>query len=158
MINAARLLPKLLDAGDGNPRMTETAVKLAFARAAGAGMRRQAIPLRLNRRTLLVCVIDAIWRKQLQSFSGELILRINQLLGRNAIDFIEFRIDPATVNRECGELKPKQENRPPGPVSLEVVSAAATIADEELRQLFLRAAANCLDLHAQPETNKNANY
>ena len=67
MIDLTRLLPRLLSA---NP---DLAVKLAWARAAGTGLRRQAIPFRLEGRRLIVLGSDAIWQKQIQSISAELI-------------------------------------------------------------------------------------
>lgn len=145
MIDAGRLLPKLLDANSANERMTEVAVKLAFTRAAGAGMRRQAVPLRLNRKTLRVSVPDAIWEKQLQSLASELVLRINHLLGRKAVEFIEFRVDPATVKRANAPAEKQTERRPTQPVPPQLIAAARSIADEDLRERFLRAAENCIE-------------
>ncbi|MFS8084075.1 MAG: DUF721 domain-containing protein, partial [Acidobacteriota bacterium] len=97
MIDLARLLPKLLKATGTNPEMVEIAARIAWTRAAGEGLRPNAVPFRLFRRTLVVAVADPIWQKQLQTMAAELVFRINQLLGDSVVDFIEFRIDPATV-------------------------------------------------------------
>ena len=147
MLNITRLLPKFLDATGSNPEMMEVAAKIAWARAAGDGLRRQAIPFRLYRKTLIVSVADAIWQKQLQTMSAELVFRVNQLLGRNIVDFIEFRVDPATVNQtRASALSPRQRPRsePRQPIPTELISAAASITDRDLRHRFIRAAENCI--------------
>src|SRR5712671_3327951 len=113
MIDVARLLPKLLNATGGNPEMAEIAAKLAWTRAAGDGLRRHAIPFRLFRQTLVVSVADAIWQRQMISMSAELISRINNLLGRDVVEVIEFRIDPATVEEARRRTPVKRERREP---------------------------------------------
>jgi len=146
MIDVARLLPKLLNATGANPEMAEIAAKLAWTRAAGDGLRRHAIPFRLFRKTLVVSVADAIWQKQMQSMSAELVSRINKLLGREVVEDIEFRIDPATVEQVRRNSPPRQDPRDKvrGPIPDGLVSAASEIADEDLRERFIRAAENCI--------------
>jgi len=126
--------------------MAEIAAKLAWSRAAGDGLRRHAIPFRLYRKTLVVSVADPIWQRQMNSMSAELISRINRLLGREVIDTIEFRIDPAAVEQVRAELQAPQsvQNKDPQPLPTELMAAAAEIADEELRARFVRAAGNCI--------------
>src|SRR5258708_14264279 len=116
MIDVARLLPKLLNATGANPEMTEVAAKIAWTRAAGDGLRRHAIPFRLFRKTLVVSVADIIWQKQMQSMSLELISRINKLLGREVVEEIEFRIDPATVEQIRSHNRTGQPDKVSGPI------------------------------------------
>lgn len=147
MIDVARLLPKLLDSNGTNPELTEVAAKIAWASAAGAGLRRQAVAFRLYRKTLIVSVADAIWQRQLQSMSAELLFRVNRLLGREVVNFIEFRVDPVTVsqtrmNASQRGREPTTQSRPTIPA--ELISAAGSIADLDLRRRFLRAAENCI--------------
>ena len=146
MMDLARLLPKLLNATGANPEMAEIAAKLAWSRAAGDGLRRHAIPFRLYRKTLVVSVADVIWQRQLNSMSGELISRINSLLAREVVEAIEFRIDPAAVEQVRNDLQPQKSSQKedPQPLPEELISAAAEIADEELRERFVRAAGNCI--------------
>src|SRR5713101_6010016 len=146
MIDLALLLPKLLNATGANPEMTEIAAKIAWTRAAGAGLRSLAVPFRLYQKTLIVSVADAIWQKQMQTMSAELLFRINRLLGRDVVDFIEFRIDPATVDSvRAVNLPAKESSRAAArPIPAELVSAAGNIADKELRERFMRAAENCI--------------
>jgi len=146
MLDLALLLPKLLNATGANPEMSEIAAKLAWSRAAGDGLRRHAIPFRLYRKTLVVSVADVIWQRQLNSMSGELISRINRLLGRELVDTIEFRIDSATVEQVRNDLPPQKsaQNKDPQPLPEELIAAASEIADEALRERFIRAAGNCI--------------
>ena len=146
MIDIARLLPRMLNATGANPELTEIAAKMAWTRASGAGLRTSAIPFRLYQKTLIVSVADAIWQKQMQTMSAELLFRINRLLGRDVVDFIEFRIDPATVDRARAENFPVKESSPAAarPMPAKLVSAASNISDRELRERFMRAAENCI--------------
>ncbi|HSP61479.1 MAG TPA: DUF721 domain-containing protein [Pyrinomonadaceae bacterium] len=146
MIDLNRLLPKLLKAAGTNPEMTEIAAKIAWTRAAGAGLRPNAIPFRLYQKTLIVSVADAIWQKQMQTMSAELLFRINRLLGRDVVDFIEFRVDPATIDTARAMNFPAKDSSPAEarPIPVELVSAAGNIADKELRERFMRAAENCI--------------
>jgi hypothetical protein len=144
MIDVARLLPKLLNATGANPEMAEIATKIAWTRAAGDGLRRHAIPFRLFRKTLVVSVADIIWQKQMQSMSLELISRINKLLGREVVQDIEFRIDPATVEQVRSRNRPGPRDKVTVPIPDELISAASEIADEDLRERFIRAAENCI--------------
>ena len=146
MIDLGLLLPKLVGAAGTTPEMAEVAAKIAWARVAGAGLRRLAVPFRLHQKTLIVSVADAIWQKQLQSMSPEMVFRINRLLGRDLVDFIEFRIDPATLSQTGGKaLAEKQAaRRALQPIPAELVSAAGSISDRDLRERFVRAAENCI--------------
>ncbi len=142
MIDLTRLLPKLLRASGGNP---ELAVKLAWARAAGAGLKPHAIPTRLEGRTLNIAVADAIWQRQLQHMSSELIFRINNVLGQAIVESLVFRVDPVTVSQTRGSIERRKtvdERRAPAPS--ELLFAAGSIADEDLRARFIRAAENCI--------------
>jgi hypothetical protein len=139
--NIIRLLPGLVEAAGENPELLETAVKIAWTRAAGDGLRISAAPLRFYDRKLSVAVADAIWQTQLKAMSAELLARTNQLLGRDLIKSLEFRIDPKslqTVRRETERPSPRADEEVSVPV--EILTAAGKIKDEMLRQRFLSAA------------------
>lgn len=144
MIDVAALLPKLLDLTNGNPEVTETLVKLAWQRAAGAGLRLHAVPFRLYRQTLVVSVSDAIWQRQLQQMSAEFIFRINKLLGCLVLKDIEFRVHPEPVAQVRAGLPARSSQRPALEPTAEILSAAGSISDADLRERFIRAAANCI--------------
>jgi hypothetical protein len=145
MIDAALLLPKILAQTGDQAEMKEVAAKIAWTRAAGPGLRRHATPFRLYRKTLVVSVADAIWQKQLHVMSSELIFRINKLLRRDLVETIEFRIDPAALTSQNSIARSERTKRTNQSLPVELVSAADGIADPELRQRFIRAAANCIE-------------
>jgi hypothetical protein len=143
-------LPKLLRAAGESEEVLEAAAFAAWRRAAGEALRGCAVPFRLYRKTLVVSVPDATWRKQLEQVSGQLIFRINSLLGQALVTFIEFRVDPKSVNEERARIQQspfqnlvREENalRRAG----ELDEAAHAIHDEELRRRFLLAAGSCLN-------------
>ena len=124
---------------------------VAWRRVAGEALREQAVPFRLYRKTLIVSVTDQTWQKQLEKMSGQLLFRLNSLLGQAVVTYIEFRIDPRTVRaaraaRHRGEMnRDEQERRALESASGEVLAAAGAIHDAELRRRFLLAAGSCLD-------------
>ena len=143
MIDAALLLSKMLARAGNVPELNQTAAKIAWQRAAGDGLRAHAVPLRLKDKTLVVGVADAVWQKQLQAMSSELIFRINQLLRQETVRVIEFRINPAAIKdqtsaRGCSSRGPAQ------PLPANVISSAVGIEDLDLRERFIRAAGNCI--------------
>ena len=138
MVDLTKLLPRLLRA---NP---ELAAKLAWSRAAGEGLRRNAIPVSLIGKTLTVSVADALWQKQLQSMAAELLFRINSLRGGKRVDEIVFRIAPSDVSRANPRVAVERPKEMPKPLPSELLFAARAISDEDLRARFLRAADNLI--------------
>jgi hypothetical protein len=139
-----KVLPALLRAEGGSEQMAEAAVMAAWKHAVGEGLRDHAIPLRLDGKTLRVAVADAIWQKQLEAMSGQLLFRLNSLLGQSVVTFVHFVINPDAVRalrKEKAEAKKVSDESPVG--SFELASAATSIADSELRKSFLRAADSC---------------
>jgi hypothetical protein len=151
MDDLIRSLPKLLRAAGETEDVLEAAALVAWKRVAGEGLRTQAVPFRLYRKTLIVAVADATWQKQLEAMSGQLLFRLNSLLGQAVVTYIEFRIDPRTVHAEraAAEVhemnRAEQEKRALRSVSGEISVAAGAIHDEELRHRFLLAAGSCID-------------
>ena len=144
MIDAALLLPKILARVGNDRELTSMAAKIAWKRAAGEGLRQHALPLRLEKKTLVVAVADAIWQKQLQSMSAELVFRINKLLRGEVVASIEFRIDPAALRARASASKSRRTEKFAQPLPANVISSAADIDDPELREKFMRAAQNCI--------------
>lgn len=147
MKNIIRLLPRLVEAAGDNSALLESAVKIAWSRAAGDGLRVNAAPLRFYDHKLSVAVADAVWQTQLKAMSPELLARVNGLLGRNVIKSFEFRVDPKSL--DTARLQNDRANlssgeRGAGSVPIEVWTAAAAISDETLRERFLAAAGSVI--------------
>jgi hypothetical protein len=152
MDDLIRTLPKLLRAAGEAEEVLEAAALVAWRRVAGEGLRTQAVPFRLYRKTLIVAVADATWQKQLEAMSGQLLFGLNSLLGQAVVTYIEFRIDPKTVRTQrAAEQAQKipdsieQERRAMRSVSGEISLAADAIHDDDLRRRFLLAAGSCID-------------
>ena len=148
MIDVALLLPKILAGADQNADLSETAAKIAWRRIAGEGLRDHTVPSRLQEKTLTVAVADAVWQKQLQPMSAELIFRINKVLRQKVVERIEFRIDPRALDSRTGQRRSPPRVSEPLPTT--IVSSAADIADPELRERFMRAAENCISRRDKP--------
>ncbi len=132
-------LPGVLRAAGESEEVAEAAAIAAWKFAAGEGLKDHAVPLKLENRTLTVAVSDTIWQRQLHLMRGQLLFRVNSILGRPVVGAIEFTIDPALAAAQVEEQQPEQslDNEVP----LELWSAANAIQDKELRRKFLKTAA-----------------
>ncbi len=147
MDNLIKSLPKILQAAGDSPEVLEAACIAAWKHAAGVGLRYHAVPLRLNGKTLVVVVADETWQKQLQFLSGQLLFRLNSILGQPLVTFVDFCVDPKAVGNARGPQYPRRFGREldPATVSVELVNAAAEIKDKDLRRAFLGAAMSCIN-------------
>ncbi|HKS27215.1 MAG TPA: DUF721 domain-containing protein [Pyrinomonadaceae bacterium] len=151
MDDLIRALPKLLRAAGESEEVLEAAALVAWRRVAGPELSRQAVPFRLYRKTLIVAVADSTWQRQLENMSGQLLFRLNSLLGQAVVTYIEFRLDPKTVaaarniTREQEAEREERERRALMSAAGELTNAAVAIQDEELRRRFLLAAGSCID-------------
>src|SRR5918911_153612 len=103
-----RALPQILRAAGEAEEVAEAAALAAWRRVAGEQLRWQAVPFRLYRKTLTVAVADATWQKQFEKLGGQLLFRLNSVLGQPVVTYIEFRIDPQTVRVERARLRGRQ--------------------------------------------------
>ena len=130
-------LPQVLRAAGSSAEVAEAAALAAWKHAAGDGLKEHAVPLRLENRTLTIAVADRIWQKQLHSMRGQMLFRVNSILGQPLVSTLDFVIDPKL-------LKPRVEQTQDEPldneVPLELWSAANSIHDKELRKSFLKTA------------------
>ena len=143
-------LPKLLRAAGEAEEVLEAAAFVAWRRVAGEALRGCAVPFRLYRKTLVVAVPDTTWRKQLEAVSGQLIFRLNSLLGQPVVTYIEFRVDQKSVKAERARMnvahaatdeEEEQAIEGAGPLR----AAASAIRDEDLRRRFLIAAGSYMN-------------
>jgi hypothetical protein len=146
MDSLIKTLPKILQAAGDSPEVAEAACLAAWKHAAGAGLRDHAVPLRLSRNTLVIGVADTTWQKQLQSLSGQLLFRLNAILGQPLVTFIDFTVDPNALVKARSPQYGERTSLPvdPATVPVELVSAAAEIKDKDLRRTFLGAAMSCI--------------
>lgn len=142
-----KTLPAILRASGASEEVAEAACIAAWSHAVGEGLSSQAVPLKLQNKTLVVVVADSIWKAQLEQMREQLLFRLNSVVGQALVTSIEFRVDPKTLagirDREAGKVtngtRPIDEKVPD-----ELLSAAAGIADADLRRAFLGAATSCV--------------
>ena len=144
MDSLLKTLPAILGAAGDSTEVVEAACIAAWKHAAGEGLRGNAVALRLNERTLVIAVADTAWQKQMQSLSGQLLFRLNSILGQPLVTFLEFREDPHAIAKARHDLGTADHNTAPTAIPTELVSAAAGIQDEDLRRAFLGAASSCI--------------
>ena len=132
-------LPGVLRASGNAEEVAQAAAIAAWKHAAGDGLKDHAVPIKLEHRTLTVAVADVIWQKQLHAMRGQMMFRVNSILGQPIVSAIEFVIDPK-IAKARPEL-PKSADEPlDNEVPLELWSAANAIHDKELRRNFLKTA------------------
>lgn len=136
-------LPAILRAAGDSEEVAEAAAIAAWKHAAGEGLKDRAVAVRLENRTLRISVADAIWQKQLRSMRGQLLFRVNTILGQPLVGTLEFVIDPNLVTHRAAPEKPLDQQLD-NEVPLELWSAANAINDRELRRSFLKTAAMAL--------------
>ena len=132
-------LPNVLRAAGDSAEVAEAAAIAAWKHAAGDGLKGHAVPVKLEDRTLIVSVADAIWQKQLHSMRGQLLFRLNSILGQPVVGAIEFVIDPKLFVPPVEQQKEEEEPLD-NEVPLELWSAANAIHDKQLRRSFLKTA------------------
>ena len=130
-------LPTVLRAASDSAEVAEAAALAAWKHAAGDGLKEHAVPLRLENRTLTVAVADRIWQKQLTSMRGQMLFRVNSILGQPLVSALDFVIDPKLVKPR---VESTQEEPLDNEVPLELWTAANAIHDKELRKSFLKTA------------------
>lgn len=139
-----KTLPAIMKAAGDSSEVAQAACFVAWKQIAGEGLRGNAVPLRLDDRTLVVAVADTAWQKQMQSLSGQLLFRLNSLLGQPVVTFLEFCEDRETVAQARLALAEAVKVQPPAPIPADLIAAAAVIEDEDLRRAFLGAATSCI--------------
>jgi hypothetical protein len=132
-------LPAVLRASGNAEEVAQAAAIAAWKYAAGDGLKDHAVPVKLENRTLTVAVADVIWQKQLHAMRGQMLFRINSILGQPIVSMIEFVIDPKIAKARAEAPKPAEQPLD-NEVPLELWSAANAIHDKELRRNFLKTA------------------
>jgi hypothetical protein len=132
-------LPQVLKAAGNSREVAEAAAIAAWKHAAGDGLKEHAVALKLENRTLTVAVADPIWQKQLTAMRGQLLYRVNTILGQPLVSAFVFIIDPAQTKPRIAQQE-HEDDPLDNEVPLELWSAANAIHDQELRKSFLKTA------------------
>lgn len=135
-------LPGVFEAIEASDEVREAFVFAAWRHVAGPQMSDRTSPVAVEKRKLVVAVADKAWKRNLESLAAQLLYKLNAALGRDIIDYIEFRVLPDRVSyaETTSEGATADETSLPD----ELAASLATIADSELRQTVATAAATCL--------------
>lgn len=145
-----RSLPKLLKEFEDTPEVREAVVLAAWRNIAGASLSGHTVPFRLFNKHLIVHVADNTWKRHLETLSGQMIFKLNSVLGQAIVTFIEFRIDAEALAAERAKhQKSPLTDRQLEEIALDEVTpklrhSADAIKDDNLRYQFLLAAGSCL--------------
>ena len=145
-----RAIPGLLEQLEANETAREALACALWRRVAGDLLAEHTVPIALTRSRLVVAVSGIAWRRQLEDLSGQMVFKLNAALGSRAVEFIEFIVDAEAVDKAglnsvrrttaAAELKERGKLE----ISTDLARAADAIEDDNLRSMFLEAAASCL--------------
>lgn len=145
-----RALPKLLKQFEDTEEVREAVVFAAWRKIAGESLSGHTVPFRLFNKHLIIAVADKMWKRHLEDLSGQMIFKLNSILGQPVVTFIEFRIEAATLEAERAKFqKQKLSDAEMVEIALDEITpqmrhSADAIADDNLRYQFLLAAGSCL--------------
>jgi hypothetical protein len=106
----------------------------AWKAAVGAKLARHAKPVWLENGKLVVEVEDAVWQAQLYSLHGQMLGRLEAVVGPGHIQTLEFRVvPPRRAPQRATSATPEFGLAPPP------VDEADTIEDPILRRLYRAA-------------------
>lgn len=151
MEEISRLLPLMIKATGQQENISESACFVAWDLAVGTSNARISAPVQLSNKTLVIATIDATWCKQLEIMAGQILFRLNALLGAPLVTRIHITVNPQWVNQQRQTAEPPPENPLPPP-DTELTTVAEHISDASLREQFLRTATRCLN-HPPPSTS-----
>jgi hypothetical protein len=144
MIDLLKLLPVLLRKAGDSEEARQQAVFAAWIGAVGQQLRQFSSPVRLERKTLIVAVSNTTWQTQLQKMRGQILFKLNSLLGVPTVTTLEFVINPDII-KQASQPSPPVQFVAPEKHAQSLRQEAEAIANPELRDAFLRAAGKCLD-------------
>jgi len=148
MISLAKLLPRLLLQAGDSAESREQSVFAAWTAAVGLQVHKASAPLRLDGKTLVVAVVDATWRSQLARMRGQILFKINSILGAALVTRFDLVVNEELV-RCAHQMPPEVKFIAPDQQALPLSEDVREIEDPGLRALFLRAAGKCLDRRAK---------
>ena len=142
------LLPRMIRQSGDSDEAREQAAFAAWVVSAGAHVRRITRPIKLERKTLIVAVMDATWRTQLSKMRGPFLFKLNSLLGNPVVTSLEFVVNPNVIR---DDVQPPQTVHfiAPEEQALPLREQADRIPDPEIRAAYLRAAGKCLERRAR---------
>lgn len=144
MESLIKALPALLKAAHAPEEIAEAACIALWKQAVGEGLSGHAVPIQLREQKLIVAVEDNLWKRQLEHMRGQLLSRLNYVMGQGMVKSIELRVDPKHLAALHDPVKEFTTQRIDFAAPVELLGIAAGIEDADLRRAFLGAAASCI--------------
>lgn len=138
-------LPVILRKAGGDPQVEEQIAFAFWRKIAGDGLSSHSAPVAFTDQTLRVAVTDRTWKTQLEKLAPEYIARMARLSGTPLVTRLDFQIDPGTVSSHLTPTVSPLEFQNTEEITRDLQDAAATIRDEDLRRIFLEAAAHSIE-------------
>lgn len=132
-------LPKIMDGMELDPAARSAVVFAAWRRICGQLIKERTAAVDFAEGRLKVAVEDKTWQRHLEDMAPQMVAKLNSVLGNGSVRFIKFVVDGLTVT---DRISPGSDDVPataeldPG-----LRAAADAIADEHLRESFLKTAA-----------------
>ena len=145
MRDLLKLLPIVLRKAGDYEEVREKAVFAAWIGAVGPQLRQVSSPLKFERKTLIVAVTTTDWQVQLRRIKGQVLFKLNSLLGSPTVTTLEFVVNPSMIRPVPQHLSQSVDFVAPEAFARSLADNADAIADPEIRDAFLRAAGKCLD-------------
>jgi len=136
-------IPDILKALGHDGGAAEAMVFAAWKQCAGDLITERTEPLEFFENRLIVAVRDATWRVHLEDLAPQMLAKLNGSLEQGTVKFIEFRVDASAF--AGGEPPTRDPESAPYEIPDSLKNAAAAIADDDLRERFLSAAAVYLE-------------
>jgi hypothetical protein len=147
MKEISEVLSGVLKEANEQGALLEKVICAMWNQVIGKSVAQHAMPLHFFQGTLTVAVATEAWKKQLEALGGAVIDKINVQLRQRKLERIHFVIKntnalppPEKVTGKAADSLPVQN------VALGTIEKASAIQDEELRELFTRAARQNLNL------------
>lgn len=132
-------LPKVLDRLELDPAARSAVVFAAWRRICGQLINERTAAVDFVDQRLTVAVEDKTWQRHLEDMSPQMVAKLNSVLGGGSVRFIEFIVDGSAVS---SRVSPGSEDAPASAeLDPELRAAADAIADDHLRESFLKTAA-----------------
>ena len=138
----------VLKQADHDGRVVEPLVLAAWKRSVEGPLAEHIAPLRLERDRLIAAVASEIWKRNVADLGPQLAAKINAAAGARLVKYIEFQVNAEAVrehrSRSSRYDQIEIDHCIAEQLTPELKTAAESIADEELRDQFLAAAASSL--------------
>jgi hypothetical protein len=153
--------PSILTQIDPTGKAVEPLVFAAWKRCVDGALAEHVLPLRLEKNRLIAAVSSETWRRNVADLGPALAAKLNAALGSQAVRFIEFQVDAAAVREHRRRSNQGREtDRDRTAIAARMISglrpSAESIADDQLREQFLAAAASSLSRSEILESSNSA--